>query len=145
MDDSTVRSSVAAGRHPLADSLRRYLKDRRSVQTGEVPFAIGEWLETLADDEVQRLSYGAKQAVRGAECPDEIMDVATTALSAETRRAVSGRHLLQMPQALVVVALLEKKRRLGDVALDAPLRIDPASSFRVRLLGNAGHLTAARH
>ena len=138
MSDSVRGKRINPDSSPLADSLLGYLlATPQSGPERETPFSIGEWLATLTDEEVRRLGHAAQQAARRTGNFDEVSTIARMALSAETQKPLTDRQMLRMPESLVVVTLLEKKRRLGALELDAPLRIDPASTFKIRLLGNA--------
>lgn len=149
MNNSSVKISHPDGA-PMkySENLIGYLSNRTNKSK---QFYFGDWLMTLGNDELGQLGNMAKLWMEGADeiYLDDIISVAITALSAETRKQThrfSPDDISNLIGTIFTNSAIESYSRKGWVKLGTSLSIDPHKEIELEIteLGEAqaAHLKA---
>lgn len=126
-----------ATRFPLMVNLRLFLLDR---ETSTRPFRIGQWLETLSDDELKAAFALHKVAFPAHYFDvdrDSAMGIGIMAYVAETGALMPSSLMDSLSVQVQFLVSTESRRRVGLVVLDEPLSITAPPSVHFTRKGKA--------
>jgi hypothetical protein len=110
----------------FATSLSTYINSHKKT-----PLFIGDWLVTLSDDELLKLSDIAKKMeTNDKSATDHIVMILILATSAELRREKIKLKPEQMP-AIGMLVSFEKMIRSGYIKLQKPLSLTGEIAFEI--------------